>query len=65
MTDNFDLMARRKRLGLTQEDVIKALGVKRVADLSYFENGHAAGLRNGKGRAEYEAYLSALEKERR
>lgn len=61
-TDNFDLQIRRKRLGLTQRDVMKALGLKRVAPISDFENGHRDDLPNDKGRPEYEAYLSALEK---
>lgn len=62
VTDNFDLQVRRKRVGLTQRDVMKALGLKRIADISDFENGHRTDLPKGKGRDDYERLLQKHER---
>lgn len=61
MTDNLDLQLRRKRVGLNQRAVAKALGLTRPAYISDFENGHSC-LPHGLDRKDYEAVLTAAEK---
>jgi transcriptional regulator with XRE-family HTH domain len=38
-TDRYDLMVRRKRLGLHQRDIARLIGSNRPADVSEVENG--------------------------
>lgn len=40
MNDGYDLMVRRKRLGLDQRQLARLVGSKRPADISEVENGH-------------------------
>lgn len=60
--DNFDLQMRRKRLRLTQRDMMLALGAARVADISNFEQGYRRDLPGGKTREDYVRVLDDVER---
>lgn len=64
-TDNYDLFIRRRRLGLTQRDIARALPTRvALSAISDFENGEREDLPHGQGRPEYEAILDRIERER-
>lgn len=58
VNDGYDLMVRRKRLGLHQRELARLVGSRRPADISELENGL-----NDKLRAQVEQVLDQLEVE--
>lgn len=63
MNDGYDLMVRRKRLGIHQRDLARLIGSKRPADISELENGHESP-RARNLREQVERVLDQLEAER-
>jgi len=66
MNDGYDLMVRRKRLGLHQRDLARLIGSNRPADVSEVENGSGTMSESSRAalRAEVERVLDQLEAER-
>ena len=62
-SDGYDLMVRRKRLGLDQREIARLVGSNRPADISELENGHQSP-RTQNLREQVERVLDQLESER-
>ena len=58
--NNLDLRKRRKRLGISLDELGAELEVD-ISGISRFERGFRVDLPHGKGRADYEAALSRIE----